>query len=374
MQEHMIEQNIVITESSRNLRALGRNALKDKWKISIIAVCVYLIVMELPPIVFDALFGTNVGSMFTNNGYTYGMDAETYAQFYNNMPEYSLLSLIYIILVTGALELGLTIFFLAVFRRHDVHVTDIFLGFEKFGKALGLYLFQSLFIFLWSLLFVIPGIVAAFRYSQAFFILADDPTKGIRQCMNESKAMMRGNKWKYFCLSLSFIGWGLLCSIPSGIFSSIGTVVSNNDFVIAIFAIIGGLFVAPVMVYMFSTVAGFYEILAGHLIKETKPVPVTIEEAKQQMEEAQEAAREETEETAEEETAEEDSEETTEKEPVNLLDEIKDAIEGSADEAVEETTEEAAEEAEPEEKKDLAEEIKEALEETPDEVNEDEQQ
>ena len=281
MQENMINHNIIIKEPCKNLRSLGRNALKNKWKISIIAVIVYLLFMQIPPIVFDAIFGTSVGQFLTINGNTYGMDAGTFSQVYNSMPQYCILSSIYTILVTGAMQLGITIFFLATFRKHDVKVVEIFLGFEKFGKALGLMIFIGIFTFLWSLLFIIPGIIASIRYSQAFFILADDPSKGIRQCVNESKAMLKGNKGKYFLLSLSFIGWAFLCGIPQGLIQSMGTIISNNDFIIAIFNVIGGLCMAPLLAYVFSTLAGFYEILSGHLIKETRPVPVTPEEAQQ---------------------------------------------------------------------------------------------
>lgn len=312
MQENMIEQNIIIREPSKKLRLLGRNSLEGKWKVSIIGVCVYLLVLYFPPIVFDAIFGKSIGGLFTGSGYgyTYGLDANTYATLYNSMPDYCILSSIYIILVTGALNLSLAIFFLAVFRRHDVRTTDMFLGFEKFGKALGLYLFQSLFIFLWAMLFIVPGIIASIRYSQAFFIFADDPTKGIRQCMDESKAMMKGNKAKAFCLGLSFIGWGLLCAIPSGIVDSIGITISSNEFIISVFSVIGQLFLAPVIVYIYATFAGFYEILAGHLIKQTMPTPVTPEEVIMIHEEVQaKAAEERTEEATDEETNEETNEE-----------------------------------------------------------------
>lgn len=227
MQDILVEQNIIITEPCKTLRTLGRNALAGKWKSTIIAMCVFLLVMQLPVAVFDALFGQNVGSLMTNNGYTYGMDADFYVNFYNNMPQTSALSGLYVLLISGAMYLGLTLYFLATFRKHNVQLADIFLGFEKFGKALGLFLFQSLFIFLWTLLFIVPGIIASIRYSQAFFILADDPDKGIRQCMDESKAMMKGNKAKFFMLSLSFIGWAILASIPSSIVGTIGTTVSN---------------------------------------------------------------------------------------------------------------------------------------------------
>ena len=197
------------------------------------------------------------------------------------MPDFCFLGAVYMLLVSGAFELGLSMFFLAVFRMHKVHVADVFLGFEHFLKALGLFFFMNLFICLWTLLFIVPGIIASIRYSQAFFILADDPSKGIRQCMDESKAMMKGNKSKYFLLSLSFIGWMLLAMIPSSIVESIGNTVSNNEVIVSLFSIVGALLVAPVTVYMYSTYAGFYEILAGHLIKETVPVPVTVEEAKE---------------------------------------------------------------------------------------------
>ena len=281
MQQNMIEQNIIITEPNKNLRALGRNALRNNWKVAIMAVCTYVLVLNVPPVIFNGLFGTNIFSIFTNSGYTYGFDAETYASMYNTMPDFCFLGAVYMLLVSGAFELGLSMFFLAVFRIHKVHVADVFLGFEHFLKALGLFFFMNLFICLWTLLFIVPGIIASIRYSQAFFILADDPSKGIRQCMDESKAMMKGNKSKYFLLSLSFIGWMLLAMIPSSIVESIGNTVSNNEVIVSLFSIVGTLLVAPVTVYMYSTYAGFYEILAGHLIKETVPVPVTVEEAKE---------------------------------------------------------------------------------------------
>lgn len=268
--------NIIITDPSKNLRALGRNAIAGKWKTAIIAVIVYTVCLQLPPAIFDSLFGVNLGGLYGTQN-TYNMEIDVYSSIYNNMPEYSPLSGLYGLLVTGAFTLGITLFFLAMFRKQLVSVGDMFLGFERFGKALGLFLFQSLFIFLWSLLFIVPGIIAGIRYSQAFFILADDPTKGIRQCMDESKVMMKGNKAKYFCLSLSFIGWLILSSIPAGVLSGIEVSLGMTGFASLIMGLIASLFTAPVVAYMYSAYAGFYEILAGHLIKETEPAPVEPE-------------------------------------------------------------------------------------------------
>ena len=270
MQQNFYGNNIIITDSSSNLRALGRNALAGKWQSAIIAVIVYTLCVQLPPAILNTLFGIDMGELYSMNmGYSYNVGVDSYSTVYNSMPAYSPLSGIYSLLVTGAMDLGLTLFFLAMFRRQIVGIGDVFLGFERYGKALGLFLFQGLFILLWSLLFIVPGIIAAIRYSQAFFILADDPNKGIRQCMDESKMMMRGNKAKYFCLSLSFIGWGILASIPEALYLS--------GFMTVLFDIVGALCMAPVIAYIYSTQAGFYEILAGHLIKETQPAPIDPE-------------------------------------------------------------------------------------------------
>ena len=278
MQQNFYGNNIIITDPSSDLRALGRNALAGKWQSAIIAVIVYTLCVQLPPAILNTLFGVDMGELYSMNmGYSYNVGVDSYSTVYNSMPAYSPLSGIYSLLVTGAMDLGLTLFFLAMFRRQIVGIGDVFLGFERYGKALGLFLFQGLFILLWSLLFLVPGIIAAIRYSQAFFILADDPNKGIRQCMDESKMMMRGNKAKYFCLSLSFIGWGILASIPAGVLSGISEALYLSGFMTVLFDIVGALCMAPVIAYIYSTQAGFYEILAGHLIKETQPAPIDPE-------------------------------------------------------------------------------------------------
>ena len=269
-----IGNNIIITEPSKNLRTLGRNALSGKWKVAILTVLVYTLILNLPYEILNALFGVNLTDMMYGSNAYQGIDADIYSDMYYGAPAVSPLAGVYLLLVTGPLQLGVSLFFLAMFRRQLVAVSDIFLGFEKFSKALGLLLFQALFIMLWSMLFVIPGIIAALRYSQAFFILADDPEKGIRQCMNESKAMMKGNKGKYFCLMLSFIGWILLASIPASVVNAIGANLGADGMMSTMFALVGTLFSVPVMAYLTSTQAGFYEILAGHLIKETEPAPV----------------------------------------------------------------------------------------------------
>ena len=156
MQDTMLRQNIIITERCQSLRQLGRNALRGKWRNGIMTMIVFVLCMTLPVLIFNQLFGMNMANYLTTEGYTYNMDAELYQQMYNALPQMSILSSVWVLLISGPMTLGLMIYFLASFRGHNVMVKDVFLGFERFGKALGLFLFQSLFIFLWTLLFIVP--------------------------------------------------------------------------------------------------------------------------------------------------------------------------------------------------------------------------
>jgi uncharacterized membrane protein len=74
-----------------------------------------------------------------------------------------------------------------------------------------------LFILLWTLLLIIPGIVAALSYSQTFFILSENPKRGGQDVIRKSKTMMKGNRWKLFCLFWRFFGWCLLGILSLGI-------------------------------------------------------------------------------------------------------------------------------------------------------------
>jgi uncharacterized membrane protein len=120
------------------------------------------------------------------------------------------------LILTGPLLLGFTIFSLSVSRKQTPQFIQLFDGFKKFGTALGAYLLQAIFIFLWTLLLIIPGIIAAVSYAMTFYILAENDI-GPLQAIRKSKEMMRGNKWKLFCLGCRFIGWALLCILTLGI-------------------------------------------------------------------------------------------------------------------------------------------------------------
>lgn len=121
------------------------------------------------------------------------------------------------IILVPPLQLGITYIFLDITAGGEVDINRLFAGFKRLGQSICLYLLITIFTFLWSLLFIIPGIIKAFSYSQAFYILAEHPEMTASEALNESKEIMEGHKWELFVLGLSFIGWALLGSITCGI-------------------------------------------------------------------------------------------------------------------------------------------------------------
>jgi uncharacterized membrane protein len=121
------------------------------------------------------------------------------------------------IILTGPLVLGLSIWSLNILRNDEFDLESLFAGFNNFAKALGTYLLMVLLIVLWSLLFIIPGIVKSLAYSQVIFILADEPEIGAMDALRKSEAMMKGNKTKYFLLGLILGLLAIACIFTLGI-------------------------------------------------------------------------------------------------------------------------------------------------------------
>ena len=119
--------------------------------------------------------------------------------------------------LTGPFTLGLVTAGFNVSRNRELRVDNIFAGFNNFVSALLLHLLNSVLVFLWSLLLIVPGIIKAISYSMSFMILHDNPNMDVNEARIESVKMMDGHKYEYFCLFCSFIGWFLLCILTLGI-------------------------------------------------------------------------------------------------------------------------------------------------------------
>ena len=140
-------------------------------------------------------------------------------------------------IIVGPMTVGGVRFTLSVSRREKPEIGQLFSGFDRFGTHLAAYLLQTLFVCLWTLLLIIPGIIAALSYSMTYFIIAEDSSISASEAITKSKKMMKGNKWKLSYLGFRFTGWFLLAMLSCGI---------------------GFLWVGP---YMYVSYAKFYDDL-----------------------------------------------------------------------------------------------------------------
>lgn len=94
-------------------------------------------------------------------------------------------------------------------------------GWGNGWRMVSLILWRQTFVFLWALLFVVPGVRAFFSYAMTPYLLVDHPDWTPRRCIAESKRMMEGHRWRYFCLNVSFLGWTLLAAVTSYFFGGL---------------------------------------------------------------------------------------------------------------------------------------------------------
>ena len=126
-------------------------------------------------------------------------------------------SLLYLIL-GGVITAGKCRFLLNMTLDKDTAMfTDLFSQFNIFLKTLALNLLVTLITALGFIFLIIPGIVIAYMYSQAFYILVENPEMDVTDCMAASRKLMVGHKWELFYLHLTFIGWLLVGALTFGI-------------------------------------------------------------------------------------------------------------------------------------------------------------
>ena len=120
-------------------------------------------------------------------------------------------------LVALVLNAGYYCYCFGILRREEMPYESLFDAFPFAGKVILLSIVEGVFIFLWSMLFVIPGIIAAYRYRFAMYNLCENPEMGVMEALNMSKAQTYGFKAQLFLLDLSFLGWEILCGLTLGI-------------------------------------------------------------------------------------------------------------------------------------------------------------
>ena len=128
-----------------------------------------------------------------------------------------IMAVIYFIL-GSVIEIGYARFNLdLVDRQKEPEIGTLFGYFAHWKTTAAAKFLQGLYVFLWSLLFIIPGIIARYSYAMTDYILAENPELTASEAIERSKQVMEGNRFRLFCLELSFVGWEILCALTMGI-------------------------------------------------------------------------------------------------------------------------------------------------------------
>lgn len=121
------------------------------------------------------------------------------------------------LILSGPFEMSNTKISLDTVKSKPTKVEDALYGFSDFSRSLLAYIINGIFIILWGLLLIVPGIIKSLSYSMTFFIMEEDKTIDANSARKKSMEMMDGHKWSLFCLLISFIGWYILCILTLGI-------------------------------------------------------------------------------------------------------------------------------------------------------------
>lgn len=207
---------------SADFRRIARESLSKKWGI---AIGVGLLASLLGGAGIDGVSFTYKKSFEIDTG-TVNYDISSILNIENqqilNITLISILiaAVIFVFaysLLGSIIQVGYSKFNLQLVDKSDVNVNSLFKYFSNWKNIICTDLLVFLYVTLWSLFLIIPGIVATYSYAMTSYVLAENPELTATEAIQRSKELMKGNRYRLFCLHLSFIGWDFLCAFTLGI-------------------------------------------------------------------------------------------------------------------------------------------------------------
>jgi len=186
------------------------------------------------------------------------------------------------LVIGGAATLGYARFSLKLVDKQIAVFGDLFSQFDRIGDGFIMNLLLSLYTSLWSLLFIIPGIIKSFSYAMTHYVLYEHPELTPNDAITASREIMDGNKFRLFCLNFSFLGWDLLTMLPcvlSFFLVAVAIVARSVAFMLIsmilllismLVLIVGSLLVN---VYRYTAQAAFYREVSANYFKESTEAP-----------------------------------------------------------------------------------------------------
>ena len=211
-----------------DFRSIARDALRGKWLIAVLVGLVAVLLggggnggpevkLNIDASGANATFNFAGQTIFSTGG---GLNSDIGAFLVGSAVYIILAALVMaIVYITlgSVIEVGYSRFNLELIDRRTAGFEHLFQYFIYWKTALCTRLLCGLYTLLWSLLFIIPGIIASYSYAMTGYILAEHPEMPASEAIEASKSMMTGNRWRLFCLQFSFIGWSILASLTLGI-------------------------------------------------------------------------------------------------------------------------------------------------------------
>lgn len=201
-------------KSAADFKQIALEALRGKWLVAALTGFVAsLIGAEL-----TAGNGRGMENKFSSENLLTGLQISERGRLISTLFGIAVIIFVMWLIVTtvinGAGKLGYATFNLRLVDGKETSFSDLFSQFHRLGDGFCMSFLVGLYTALWSLLFLVPGLIKSFSYAMTPYILAEHPELSASDAITESRRIMDGNKWRFFCLQLSFIGWELLCTLP----------------------------------------------------------------------------------------------------------------------------------------------------------------
>ena len=197
----------------RDIRANARESLKGNWLVAIVASFIAG--------TFSAS-GSGVSSSGAEDIDFAALDQLTSTELVTTLAVFGgfiLFGLIVSVLISALVSVGYAQFNLDLIDGVQPRIVTIFSKGKQVGTAIVANILVFLRVLLGTILFIVPGIIATYQYAMVNYIIAENPGISAREALEMSKEMMRGNKFRFFCLGLSFFGWAIVVVLTLGIAS-----------------------------------------------------------------------------------------------------------------------------------------------------------
>lgn len=209
-------------------RSIARDALRGRWGLAVVAGIIAAIFRVAGTSGSNVEFDYNLSTQSISLnifGQTVvsdvgGQNAIMFPFILNELHIILAVAVVFTIvlaLLGCIIRIGYARFNLDLVNDGEPNINNLFSYFSYWKTAICTALLKDLYILLWSLLFIIPGIIASYSYAMTGFILAENPELTAGEAISISEEIMSGNRWRLFCLHISFIGWDILCGFTFGI-------------------------------------------------------------------------------------------------------------------------------------------------------------